>query len=127
MPLERFNEESEKPWFTFKANPLVKHAWHIMEYKPEKNDYEPVGEYVLIDLSETIDITEKRLMNLVGILNRKKNLIDFKSLTNTRVLFTMVQDTLDSKTHKIVYRTYDGKGVSKENAVLTIDKGVFQQ
>lgn len=125
MSLKSFNEESGKPWFTYKKNPLVPHGWQIFEFKPEKDNYEPVGDYVVIDTDEPIDITEKRLMNLVGILNDKTSYIDFKTLTNTRILYTIIEDTPEANRHKVVFRTYDGQGVSKENAVLTIEKGVF--
>ncbi len=125
MGLKTFNEESDKPWFISKKNPLVQHSWQIFEFKVDKEDYEPVGEYILVDTSEPIDITEKRVMNVLNILNRRSSHIDFNSLTNTRVLFSIVDDGSQSGILKAVFRTYDGKGVSIENAVLTIEKGVF--
>jgi hypothetical protein len=127
MSLKNFNEESEKPWFTYKQNPLVPHSWQIFEFRPQKDEYEPVGEYILIDTTEPIDITDKKLMNVMAVLNRKSSWVDFKNLTDKRVLFNIVEESPESDTMKVVFRAYDGSGVSKENAVLTIEKGVFHE
>ena len=122
-----FNEQSEKPRFTYKRNPLVSTSFQIFEWKEDKSSYEPVGEYTLIDTSEASDITEKKLINLMAIMNERQRLIDFKDLTKERILFTMVPTTPESETQKVVFRTYDGSGVSKENAVLILEKGVFHE
>ncbi len=126
MGLKNFNEESDKPWFIHKQNPLVAHSWQIFEFKTDKMDYEPVGDYVLIDTSEPIDINEKKLINIMTLLNRRTSgHISLNNLTDKRVLFNIVDDGSESGVLKAVFRTYDGKGVSIENAVLTIEKGVF--
>lgn len=120
-----FNEQGEKSPFIYKKNPLVEHSYQIFQYKKEKQDYEPVGEYVVLDTKEDIEITEKKMINLVAILNGKQGLIDFKNLTNERILYNIVSDTPENINQKVIFRTYDGSGVSRENAVLTIEKGVF--
>ncbi|MCC7305345.1 MAG: hypothetical protein IT558_03690 [Alphaproteobacteria bacterium] len=127
MGLKNFNQESEKPQFLVKPNPLVPHSWQIFTLKKGKGDYEPVGEYTLIDTSEPTDITEKKMINLSSILNGKKRLIDFTNLTDKRILFNIITDAPEADHEKVVFRTYDGKGVSKENAVLTVEKGVLDE
>jgi len=120
-----FSEESEKPRFMYKRNPLVEHAWQIFIFRDEKEDYEPVGDYTLIDVEEPLEITEKKLMNLMRLMNGRERLIELGNLTGTRLLYNIVPDTSEDK-KKIIFRTYDGHGVSKENAVLIIEKGVFE-
>lgn len=122
---ERFNDKGEKARFIYKRNPLIDRSFQIFEYKDEKAEYEPIGEYTLLDASEDIEITEKKVINLISIMNGKKNLIDFTNLTKSRVLYNIIPETPESEQQKVVFRTYDGDGVSKENAVLTIEKGVF--
>lgn len=122
-----FNEEGEKPRYIYKKNPLVEHSFQIFEYFEHKQNYEPVGEYTLIDLSESIDITEKKVSNLITMMNGRKRLIDLKNLTNERILFNIIPRTEDSTQQKVVFRTFTGEGVSKENAILTVDKGVFNE
>lgn len=120
-----FNEEGEKPRFIYKKNPLLEHSFQIFEYFEHKQNYEPIGEYTLIDLDEDIEITDKKVSNLITIMNGRKRLIDFTNLTNQRVLFNIIPRDEDSTQQKVVFRTHSGEGVSKENAILTIDKGVF--
>ena len=122
---EKFNDKGEKSRFMYKHNPLVSRAFQIFEFQEEKKSYEPVGDYTLLDLEEAPDITEKKVINLISIMNGKQNLIDFKNLTNERILYNIIPITADSKQQKVVFRTYDGSGVSKENAILTMEKGVF--
>lgn len=122
-----FNEESEKPRFIYKRNPLVEHGFQIFEFQEEKGDYEPVGDYTLIDTSEDPDLTEKKVINIIRIMNEKKDLADLSNLTESRLLFYPVPDNPESSKHKLIFRTYDGKGVSKDNALLTVNKGVLDE
>ena len=126
---QNFNIESEKPPFTYKRNPLTDHAFQIFQWKEEKGDYEPVGDYTLIDMDEDPELSEKTVMNLVTLLNgRSERVIDLKNLTSERLLFNILtneEDTEESDHVTIMLRTHDNQGVSKENAVLKIEKGVF--
>jgi len=127
MNLGDFNEESVKPEFIYKKNPLVPHSYQIFQFKDEKSNYEPVGEYTLLDLEESEELTEKRVMNLIAVMNQRKRTIDLSSLTNARTLYTMVEMKHEDTDQKIIFRTHDGAGVSKENAILVIDRGVFHE
>ncbi len=120
-----FNDKSEKPVFTYRPNPLVPHSWQLFRFHEEKKEYEPVGDYILLDLAEDIDITEKKVANIVGLLNGGKNIMKLGDLTRKRVLFNMVPKRSENDPAKIIFRSFDGKGVSVENAVLTIEEGVF--
>ncbi len=126
--VQNFNIESEKPPFIYKRNPLVKHAFQIFQWKEDKADYEPVGDYTLIDTEEEPELTEKTVMNIVTSLNgRAERVLDLKNLTSERLLYNIVdnEDAEESNLVTIMLRTHDGMGVSKENAVLKIEKGVF--
>lgn len=124
---EQFNEEGETPRFIHKLNPLVERAFQIFEYQDHKKNYEPVGDYTVIDDNEDFALSEKKIMNLMGVMNGKKRLIDFKNLTNERILFNIVTRDEGSTQQKVVFRTYNGDGTSVENAVMTIEKGVFDE
>jgi len=123
-----FNEKGEKPRYIHKRNPLVPHAFQIFEFKDYKGrngDYEPVGDYTLLDTDEDADLTELKLNNLTRLMNGKKDLMDLKDKTDTRLLFNVVPRKNDNDPSKIIFRTYDGDGVSKENAILVLEKGVL--
>lgn len=125
MKAKKFNDHSEKPKFIAQPNPLVPHSWQIFEFKDDKNSYEPVGDYTLLQTNEALEITEKKMVNLTRILNGKKDLIDLGNLTKKRVLYTIVPKASADDPTKIIFRDQDGTGVSKENAVLTLEKGVL--
>ncbi len=120
-----FAEESEKPEFIYKHNPLLKNNYQIFMFKADKHDYEPVGEYTLLKLDENPELTEKKVMNLISILNGRKRLIDVQNLTNSRILYNIVPNADEDAPTKIIFREHDGNGTSTENAMLVIEKGVL--
>ena len=122
---DSFNEEGEKPQFIYKRNPLVEHAFQIFMLREGKSDYEPVGEYTLLDLSEDLDLTEKKVINIISLLNGRQNIMDLGNLTQTRVLFTIVTRKSEEDPTRIIFRNHDGSGPSEENAVLVLEKGVL--
>lgn len=124
--LERSIRTGERTRFIHKPNPLVDRAYQIFEYNVAKGSYDVVGDYVLINKDEPRDITEKKIINLMSILNKKDELIDLSSLTNKRVLFTLVPEAQAGDQTKMIFKDYDGSGVSKDNAVFTIRKGVLK-
>lgn len=123
--LEHEKRSGQRTRFVSKPSPMVERAYQIFEYNLEKGDYDHVGDYVLIDKSEKREITEKKVINLMTLLNGKKDLIDLSDLTKKRVLFTLIPETAESIETRMIFKDYDGKGVSKDNAVFTIRKGVF--
>ncbi|MDH5721752.1 MAG: hypothetical protein OEY94_00305 [Alphaproteobacteria bacterium] len=133
--MSEFNEKSsgvseepvkEQPRFSYKPNPMVERAYQFFEYKDYKTELEHVGDYVLINKDEDREVTEKKVMNLVTLMNGKKDLIDLSNLTKIRVLFTIVPEAQAGEYKKVIFKDYDGSGVSKDNAVFTIRKGVFK-
>lgn len=125
-----FNDKGEKPRYIHKRNPLVEHAYQIFEFKDYKGvngTYEPVGDYTLLDTAENSDLTERKLMNLMQLMNGKKDLMDLKDMTGTRTLFTKLPRKEENDPTKIIFRTYDGDGVSTENAMLVLEKGIYDE
>ncbi|MFP4313702.1 MAG: hypothetical protein ACLFR0_05175 [Alphaproteobacteria bacterium] len=127
MAVGDFNEESEKPEFIYRKKPDVERSYFICQYKDGKNDYEPIGDYTVLDLDEEIELTEKRLMNLMAVMNKRKRTIDLSTLTNARILFTIIPVKPEDTHQKVIFRTHDGTGVSQENAIMVIDRGVLNE
>ncbi len=126
-PLEKAKRTGERTRFIHRLNPQIDRSYQIFEYNFKNGDYEHAGDYVLINKSEKTEITEKKLINLMTLLNGKDNLIDISNLTKVRSLFTLVPEAQAGDQTKIILKDYDGSGVSKENAVFTIRKGVFDE
>ncbi len=115
----------ERTRFVAKPNPMVERNYQIFEYDYKKGKYNLVGDYVLLRKDEPREITEKKVSNLMKILNKKDDLIDLTNLTKTRVLYTIVPEAQASDQTKMIFKDYDGSGVSKDNAIFTIRKGVL--
>ncbi len=120
-----FNKQLERPRFIYKPNPLMKRAYQVLELMPKNNGYEPVGEYILLNHDEDPELTEEKMKNLVILLNGKKNVKDLSKMSKNRVLFTVMPESQSGDQTKIIFKDYDGKGVSSDNAVFTIRKGVL--
>lgn len=123
----KFNASGEKARFIHKRSPVTSHAYQLFELKEEKGDYEPVGEYILLDTAEDEALTYKKVDNLVHLLNGKKDLEDLGRLTETRLLFQIIPRSNDNDPTKIIFRTHNGDGTSVENAIFTIEKGILDE
>ena len=124
---DSFNDRGEKAQFIYKPNPLAEHSFQIFMFRDEKGDYEPVGDYTVIDMDEDPKLSEKKIMNVISLLNGKEDLMELGNLTKTRVLFTILQKKSEDDPTTIIFRNHDGEGTSEENAVLTIEKGVLNE
>ena len=124
-----FNTESEQPVFISKPNPAADGAYQIYGFFDDVQDYEPVGEYIPVNQNDPVELTEKSLSNLIALLNdRKEKMVSLADFKSGRFLFNIVENNKDADSHKyitIMFRTHDGEGVSEENAVFKIEKGVF--
>ncbi len=127
-----FNATSEKPVFIYKPHPEVEGAYEIHGFYDDVQDYEPVGEYRPVVEGEPKELTEGCVSNLMALLNnRKEKMINLENMTTGRLLFQIVEnDNNDAEENKyitIMFRTHDGMGVSEENAVFKLEKGVFYE
>lgn len=120
-----FNKQIERPRFIYKPNPLMKRAYQIFELMPKNNGYEPVGEYILLNHEEDPELTEEKMNNLITLLNGKKAVKDLTKMSASRVLFTVMPEEQSGDQTKIIFKDFDGKGVSTDNAVFTIRRGVL--
>lgn len=122
----QFNDTGDKPRFIHKQNPVAERDYQIFEFKEEKHDYEPVGDYVLLDREENKELTDIKVERLVRFLNGKREVQDFSHLTTAQLLFQVVQRTDENAPTKMIFRTKD-EGVSTENAVFTLEKGILDE
>lgn len=125
LPNSKLTWSGDRPRFVQRPNALVDRAYQIFEFNHTLNDFQHVGDYVLINKDESRELTDKKVANLISLLNGKKDLIDISNLTSTRVLYTVIPEARSGDQTKIIFKDYDGSGVSKDNAVFTIRKGVF--
>jgi hypothetical protein len=129
MPID-FNQSTELPRFMHKPHESEALTWVIYEYKDykgPKGGYDAVGSYRVVDKGEGPDVTFKKLETVCGLLNGRQNLENFGNLTDSRLLFTLEKKNEVNGPSVITFRTHTGQGVSQENAVLTLEKGVLNE
>ncbi len=127
----KFNDTGEKPQFMYKQAASADSSFEILMFRPKgetgQGEYEVVGDYTVIDETEDFSLSEKKVKNVISLLNGKDDLAELGNLTKTRVLFSIVPKKSDGDPTKIIFRNHDGEGTSEENAVLTIGKGVLNE
>ncbi|HRQ60878.1 MAG TPA: hypothetical protein PLO23_05135 [Alphaproteobacteria bacterium] len=125
-----FNQSTELPRFMYKPHETQAHSWVIFEYKNykgPKGGYDAIGSYEVTDRTENPELSEKKLNNIIILMNGKKNPETLQNLTYERVLYNIVPKDKETDPTKVVLRVYNGQGVSKENAVLTLERGLFDE
>lgn len=121
MVREEFNI-SENRQFWYRPNPVAGRAFQLLHWNARQG-YQPIGDYLLLDDKEDTALTERKVQNLVTLMNGHSRLFDLKrDVGNTRTLFH-VQDGEDEMGRKrIMLRSFDGNGASRENALVMIEK-----
>ncbi len=110
--------------FTYRPNPILNRSYLL--FRKDGSGETPVGDYTVLDLSESAHVSELKVMNLVTQLNGRDDVAPVGEHTKSRLLFHVKPkiDETDPRTEVIFY-TYTGKGSSRENAILTFE-GVVQ-
>ncbi|MGE4313655.1 MAG: hypothetical protein AB7E85_05220 [Pseudobdellovibrionaceae bacterium] len=117
-----FQSAREMSKFSYRPNPLHERSYMILEAHGSR--YEPVGNYTVLDLAEERTLTEKKIINLISLLNGKAPLLDLqKEVKGTQLLYNDTQS--EGSQRKVIFYKQDGTGVSRENALLLIEEGVW--
>lgn len=106
--------------FTYRPNPLLGRSFLICR-KERSGDVTPVGDYTVLDEAEDLSLSERKVMNLVMRMNGEKDLIPLGEQTRSRLLFHVKPKPDHDPRTEIVFYTQSGRGVSKENAILTVE------
>lgn len=92
-----------------------------MIMKLTEADAVAVGDYTVLDTHEDIDLSEKKVMNLVSLLNGRKKLMQLGHETNTRTLYHIVNECDDDGKMRVVFYQLGQEGVSVENALFRME------
>jgi hypothetical protein len=127
MQTQDFNVESRAPKYGYKRSPVNERAFMITKKEDEKAEAKPVGDYTVLDKEEDITLAEKKVMNLVSLLNGRKRLMQLGHETKSRVLYHILTKKDEENKAKVVFYKLENKGVSRENALFRIeyDEEVF--
>lgn len=81
-----------------------------------------VGDYTVLDHKEDPLLSEKKVMNLVSLMNGRKNLMQLGHETNARILYNIVSECDDDGKSRVIFYHLGQEGVSVENALLRIER-----
>ena len=106
--------------FTYRPNPLLARSFLICR-KEQNGAVTPVGDYTVLDDKEDLHLSERKVINLIMRLNGETKALDLGERTRSRMLFHVKPRPEDDPHTEIVFFTQTGQGVSKENAILTLE------
>lgn len=93
-----------------------------MIMKVTEADPVAVGDYTVLDKAEDPLLSEKKVINLVSLMNGRKNLMDLGHETKSRVLYNIVSECDDDGKARVIFYHLGPQGVSVENALFRIEK-----
>ena len=120
MKTNDFNAEAKTARYGYMPSPVHPRAFQILKYG--QSSPQPVGDYTVLDTKEDLGLSEKKVMNLVSLLNGRKHLMQLGHETGTRVLYHIVSECDDDGKARVVFYKLSREGTSVENALFRIEK-----
>lgn len=111
--------------FLYRPSPVLDRSWMIYR-KTRTGDLSPVGDYTVLDRDELASVSEKKLINLISVLNDSDEMIMLGGQTKSRMMFHRKPKIDATDPDQVIFYTYTGEGVSRENAILTLEAGVVE-
>jgi hypothetical protein len=108
---------SERNCIIYRPNPYQSGAFQLFKTQTGQEEIH-IGDYILLDQREDEALTERKMVNLVALLNGRQEVMDLSTETNSRLLYQVLSPS-DNGAARILFRIYEGEGVSSENAILT--------
>lgn len=121
MQMQEFNAESHIPLYAYQRSPVNERAFLITKKGDLESDPVPVGDYTVLDREEDLGLSEKKVINLVSLLNGRKRLMQLGHETNSRVLYNVLAERDEEGKTKILFYNLGYQGVSKENALFRFE------
>ena len=121
MQTQDFNAEGAIGKFAYQRSPVNERAFLILKKQDENKEPIPVGDYTVLDKEEDIFLAEKKVTNLVSLLNGRKRLMELGHETKSRILYNIVSEKDEDNKMKVLFYKLEEQGVSKENALFRMD------
>ncbi|HPD82298.1 MAG: hypothetical protein R3D88_09335 [Alphaproteobacteria bacterium] len=121
MQTQDFNSESRAPLYAYQRSPVNERAFLIVKKPAPTAEPVPVGDYTVLDREEDISLSEKKVMNLISLLNGRKRLMQLGHETNSRILYNVISEKDEENKTKVLFYKLGNQGVSKENALFRFE------
>ena len=120
MQTQDFNAEGAIGQFAYQRSPVNERAFLILKKQDEIKEPIPVGDYTVLDKEEDIILAEKKVTNLVALLNGRKRLMQLGHETQSRILYNIVSEKDENNKMKVMFYELKKQGVSTENALFRL-------
>lgn len=122
MKTNDFNTEARTPRYGYTPSPVNPRAFMIMKHMDSGHaGARTVGDYTVLDSNEDLRISEKKVMNLVSLLNGRQNLIQVGTDSGSRILYHLVSECDDDGKSRVLFYKLGKEGVSVENALFRME------
>lgn len=126
MKTDDFNAEAGTPRYTYRTSPVHPRGYVILKYRDDRTaEPDMVGDYTVLDSNEDSALSEKKVMNLISLLNGRRNLMQLGHETGRRVLYQIVSERDDEDKTRVLFYTLGKAGVSVENAMFRINRSEY--
>lgn len=116
-----FSSSAKRPPFTYRRNPVHSRSFQILRRDVDVKDPAPYATYTALDPAEDLALTERKVVNLVSLLNGHKA-VALGEGTGQRTLHYLPDRAAGERSvRSVVFYTLGAEGPSRENAVLTLE------
>lgn len=116
-------DEKDLAEFIYARDPKDDFRFYILRLKKGEKEYERVGTYEVIDVTEEPEISESKIENMISIL-RGNDPSHHVGPTGTRMIFKIQRRKSKTDPMIAVYMTEDDQGVTTKNAILSLAQEV---
>lgn len=91
-----FNKSVRVHSYGYRPSKLHERGFHVVKKIEGSTTYQPVGDYVPLQTSEDKALSERKVINLVSVLNEDE-LLDLSTETNAKTLFQLNENSLNDE------------------------------
>lgn len=116
-----FFNSARRPPFTWRSNPVHPRSFLILKRDEGGQELAPYATYTGLDPAEDTSLTERKVMNLVSLLNGHKA-VSLGEGTGLRTLHSLPDRAAgENSIRSVVFYTLGVEGPSRESAILTLE------
>lgn len=121
MNREEFNETTKFARYSYQRSPVNERAFMILLREDGAQTPEPVGDYTVLDQDEDLSLSEKKIINIITMLNEKPGkMISLSGEADGRVQYQVLSEPNAENDLKVLFYSQKGEGVSAESALFRV-------
>ena len=115
--------ETERTVYIYRRHPVRNRAYQIFKCDAGFSQ-NPVmaGEYVVLEETESASVSEKKLENIVRLLNGRRSLVDLGHEANKQILYRILPPKPGEDRMPALFYYFDENGQAVHNALLSFER-----